>query len=189
MNYNVYHKTLYKYSNTISGCHNIACLAPREYDIQKISNENLTIFPEPEESHTFQDSFKNRRTYFSIPGEHTSLEIISEFQVKLKTKDYPISAFASNWLEVVTNCENPQSEEDILANQFLYPTDYTQPDEAIVKYAEKSFEKNSSVYDAAINLMGRIFHDFEFDNLATSVDSKPVTLLENKRGSKSNLNA
>lgn len=182
MKYSVYHKTLYKYSNVISGCHNIASLAPREYATQKVSKEKLTIFPQPEATDTFTDAFKNRRTYFSIPGEHQTLEIVSEFQVEMTTKDYPLSAFATNWKEVAANCEDPQSEEDILANQFLYPTEYTEPNEAIINYAEQSFAEDSSVYEVAMNLMGRIFNDFEFDGMATSVDSKPKILIENKRG-------
>ncbi|MCM8525055.1 MAG: transglutaminase family protein [Lentisphaeraceae bacterium] len=182
MKYKVYHRTFYKYTSRVSSCHNLACLQPSHFWDQDIRNESLSILPKPSFIKSYKDSFNNRRSYFSIPEEHDELEIISEFTVYLKEKNYPIPALTPTWREVAANSLKPESSESVKANEFLYPTPYTIANSEIHQYAKDSFGDDKTLLDAACELMNRMFTDFTFDNSATEVESKPQTLIKNKRG-------
>ncbi|MCM8541078.1 MAG: transglutaminase family protein [Lentisphaeraceae bacterium] len=182
MKYNVYHKTHYKYVSAVSSCQNLACLSPSLFESQEISDAFLSIKPKPSFMGTYIDSLNNLRTYFSIPEEHRELEIISTFTVFLKEKNYPLSGLTPYWRDVAYSSLNPRTPQDVKANEFLYPTSYTESNEKIKQYAQLSFLENRTILEAANDLLARMFKDFTFDNKATEVESKPETLIENKKG-------
>ena len=182
MKYEVYHRTSYTYSEVVSSCQNLACLSPAYFEDQIISEESLKIDPQPDFLNNFTDAFGNRRCYFNIPQEHEKLEIVSKFQVQKLPKNDPMPGLTPLWQEVAFMCQNPSNEHEVLANEFVHPTAYTEVTPKITEYALSSFKNDTTVLEAALDLCNRIFQDFTFDAKATEVESKPQMLIENKRG-------
>ena len=75
MIYRVVHKTVYLYGGTVSQCHNVAYLEPREVAGQRCLNHRLEIDPLPVERVEYRDFFGNPVTYFSIQQPHQQLTV------------------------------------------------------------------------------------------------------------------
>ena len=140
------------------------------------------INPNPDFKDIYRDVFGNRRCYFNIPEEHDELEIISEFEVNKLVKNDPLPGITPLWQELAENCRNPQNEDDMMASEFISPTNYTEVSPRILEYVRESFNENAPIMVVAQDLCKRIFTDFTFDNTATEVESKPHMLFDNKRG-------
>ncbi|MBU2946553.1 transglutaminase family protein [Zobellia uliginosa] len=187
MIFNVTHITKYEYNAPVSYCHNIATLRPRDSEGQRLLSYKINVVPEPAEISERTDFFGNYLTRFSIQTQHTVLKVITQSKVE---RDYTKrhESFFSEACKRVTliealNALSSNDSEIIEAKQFILESIFIRrTDKAIKDYAELSFKGNRSVFEAAYELMQRIYTDFDFVSGFTSISTPIDEVMKEKKG-------
>lgn len=187
MIFDIIHTTKYKYDDGASFCHNLATLKPKNCPGQVVLDYNLTISPEPQDLSERLDFFGNTITRFSIQKFHKVLEVTAKSKV-IRNYEEQLAVFDLEKAKQVTVKEalkllNGYTEELIGAKQFVLksPLIVSFSDE-IKLYAKVSFKQNRSLYEAAFDLMQRIFTDFDFVSGFTNVATPLDVVMKEKKG-------
>ena len=179
MIYSVSHVTDYTYDDYVSYCHNLATLKPRECQGQKLLDYQLEISPAPTDISERMDFFGNYITRFSIQNPHKQLKVFTKSKI-LRDVDESQQNFFSDIKKNIT-LENAllalkKNDTDIFdAKQFkLESLLISKVSQEANDYATISFKPNRSVFEAAFELMQRIYTDFKFvpgfTNIATPIN-------------------
>lgn len=182
MKYKIEHITKYSYQNAVTFCHNQAILKPIDNDEQSLLEYSVKILPNETERDELVDFFGNNVLQFLVQASHTNLEVRSSAIVQkiTKQKDYAqIFLSVSQAIEALEEYSQPI----ICAKQFLFESPLVKHDnESIKKYAEVSFDNNANVYQACLDLMRRIYEDFDFTSGATDVNTTVDQIFTDKKG-------
>jgi transglutaminase-like putative cysteine protease len=165
MSYTITHKTVYRYYEPVSLCHNIIRLMPRNTNRQLCSHSEIKIAPEPSTMHEYEDFFGNRVLYFSIDTEHQQLEV--------------------NVTSSVSQIEDKENIKPLTLNevrQYILETPMTAWNEEIREYALASFPPGRSIKEGAIDLMQRIYSDFEFKQGFTTIATPLSLVMQERKG-------
>lgn len=187
MKYSVKHTTLYEYDNYVSYCHNMATLKPREFQGQSLLSFQLNISPKPTEISERPDFFGNNITRFSIQGLHNKLEVTT---ISEMTRDYAgirdsfFSYRCKNiGLKDAVEALNSNTPQKLETQPFVLESPLIRKvNDNIREYARVSFQGNRSVFDAAYELMERIYCDFDFVAGFTNVTTPISEAFEEKKG-------
>ena len=187
MIFNVTHTTKYEYNSPVSYCHNIATLRPRESKGQELLDYKIQITPEPAEISERIDFFGNYITRFSIQTEHKILKVTTKSKIKREYAQYH-ELFNSAGCSGITMNDalfalKGMSPEILEAKQYTLESIFIRrTDKNIRDYAELSFKGNCSVFDAAFELMQRIYTDFDFDSEFSTISTPIEEVMKEKKG-------
>ncbi len=183
MNYIITHKTTYRYFEPVSLCYNIARLIPRNTDKQVCKNLHIRIHPKPDIIHEYEDFFGNRVMYFSIEKEHSSLSVTVTSEIeKTTTPAIDMGLYNNTTAEEVKKelLDNREGGAEIW--QYTLETPMTAWNDEIQAYALESFSPGRPLFDAARELMTRIYQDFEFEPGATTIATPLSTVMRERKG-------
>lgn len=183
MLYNITHTTEYTYAGTISLCHNIAMLIPRDTANQHRKKTAIKILPEPDVMKEYEDFFGNKVLYFAIQHDHKKLSVTVTNQIERTAPTTLTNNIYGNtpWEDVRQQLYKPRPEY-IDARQYIPETRMTTIDDQITLYALQSFTPKRPVFEAAQNLMHRIYADFKFDPDFSTVSTPVTEVMRLKRG-------
>jgi transglutaminase-like putative cysteine protease len=181
MNYEVIHTTEYIYDDTTSLCHNTARLVPRSTNNQVCKKVDISIIPQPDVYNEYVDFFGNHVIYFAIQHEHKKLtvtvtSVISKDNAVKQNHDNNIS-----W-ERAKQMLYEKDPAYMDARQYIQETPITEVTPEITDYTLRSFTRGRSLYEAAYDLMQRIFKDFEFRPGFTTVSTPLTTVMQQRKG-------
>lgn len=187
MKFQLSHTTTYNYDNGVTFCHNIATIKPKTMLGQTLEDYTLQISPEPSEITERLDFFGNTVTRFSIQKQHTELKVVAISKV---IRDYSLQPDIENsvsakaiTLEQALQALKANNPENIEAKQYILESIFiTKISTEIKAYAEKSFKPNRSVFEAAKELMERIFTEFKFDSSFSTIATPIHEVLKAKKG-------
>lgn len=187
MIFSIIHKTIYKYDNNVTYCHNLAILKPKLFSGQNVLEYNLDITPTPTVKKDNIDFFGNDVTHFSIEKQHKELIVTAVSKVdrsyKLQQNDFTSEACKSITLAEALVKLNSLEPEIIDAKQFLLDSVLIKNiSSTIHDYAKVSFKKDRSVFEAANDLMKRIFTEFKFDSTFSTIATPIQEVMEAKKG-------
>jgi transglutaminase-like putative cysteine protease len=186
MVFSLIHKTSYKYDNTVSYCHNLAILKPRNFKGQELLDYHLEITPKPTTFKENIDFFGNTVFHFSIENQLKELTVTATSKVKRiyeAQNDIKTSTCKTITLEEAQKKLKKITPEIIDAKQFLLDSTFVKNISAEIKdYARISFNKERSVFEAANDLMKRIFTDFTFDPSFSTVATPIDEVMREKKG-------
>ena len=112
MKYRVTHRTEYFYSGTITQCHNLAHLRPRDLPGQQCLTHRLEIDPVPMDYAEYEDFFGNQVNYFSIQQPHQNLTVVAVSEVQLDEQAEQLPLYDDlAWDNVRARLANPQESE------------------------------------------------------------------------------
>jgi transglutaminase-like putative cysteine protease len=186
MVFSLIHKTSYKYNNTVSYCHNLAILKPRNFKGQELLDYELEIIPKPTTYKENIDFFGNTVVHFSIENQLKELTVTAISKVKRNFEEQ--NDIKSSSCKAISLLEAQQklkkiTPENIDAKQFLLDSVFIKNISSdIKKYATISFKKDRSVFEAANELMKRIFDEFKFDSSFSTVATPIEEVLKEKKG-------
>ncbi|AUS06750.1 transglutaminase family protein [Pseudotamlana carrageenivorans] len=178
--FDLWHKTKYKYEQGASFCHNLVTLKPKNFPGQELLDYRLEISPTPTEISERIDFFGNTIATFSIQENHEELTVIARSKIvrdyKYQVSNENIEARNKVTIEEALKQLKGIDPAIINARQYvLFSPLITKLSPKIKKYAEVSFNPGRSLYEAAHELMQRIFIDFDFvpgfTNIATPLDN------------------
>ena len=183
MKYQIAHTTEYQYHQTVSLCHNIAMLIPRNTDLQECRKIVVKINPQPDVMNEYQDFFGNKVLYFAVQQEHSSLKVTVLSQVeKFKPRNLKMELYNNIPWENINNMLNEPGLGNFEARQFIPFTAMTNSTKEIHEYALQSFTPGRSVFEATTDLVQRIYNDFEFKPGFTTLATPLTEVMEKRKG-------
>lgn len=183
MMYEITHTTTYQYNQDVALCHNIARLLPRNTDTQTLQKSTLHIVPLPEVMNAYEDFYGNNCLYFAVQEEHSSLRVTVQTLVEKKADAFrSADQYQLNgWEQVLAEVQDV-SGGYFDARQFTGATPMTEFNAEIADYARISFWPGRSFFDATLDLIQRIYKDFEYRPGFTSIATPLHELMEMKKG-------
>lgn len=179
MLYRVHHSTRYTYSRPVTLCHNLAHLTPRPAPSQQCHRNRVRIEPTPSITCPQVDYFGNPATYFTIHEPHRELSVIATHITEVAPTP-PLPAESPAWDMVRTDlARDPQLLD---AYQFAFDSPYVRAAPALLEYAVSSFPAGRPLIESCLELMSRVYTDFKYDAVATSIATPLSEVLANRRG-------
>jgi len=90
--YDIVHRTVYRYSEPVTGSYGRAVLVPRSLPGQECAWSTVTVEPAPIDMTRTTDYFGNTSTYFAVTTPHTELTITARSQI---TVSRPVASVES----------------------------------------------------------------------------------------------
>ena len=182
MTYRITHRTRYEYTEPVTVSHHAARVKPRPLENQVEEDFQLEILPKPAVRIMRTDYFGNRVCFFSIQELHEQLEIIATSRVSVLAQTPPVATLSPVWEEVRDTFSDPVSPDMVDPYQFAFDSPMLQTSPELADYARQSFPKETPLLVGAMDLNRRIFQDFKYDPVATSVATPLEEVLKNRRG-------
>jgi len=182
MRYQVQHVTSYAYADPVSLCHSIAHLKPRETPFQRCLRANLRINPWPSVVREHRDLFGNRVSYFSVQQSHLQLEISATAELEVRRPLLPEPAATQPWELARAEQQQLPSAQAAMSRLFALPSPAVPLTALASDYARESFTPGRPLLEAALDLVRRIYQDFEYDPTSTTVATPLAEVLELRRG-------
>ncbi len=187
MIYIVSHTTRYEYSAPVSYCQNIATLRPRESVGQQLLDYKIRISPQPAELSERVDFFGNFITRFTIQTEHKMLKVTTRSRISRDCGSYYEAIHSPACTNITMNTAletlKGMDPEVLEARQYVLESTFVRRTNATIRdYAERSFSPGRSVFEAAFELMQRIYTDFQFVPGFTSISTPVEEVMQVKKG-------
>jgi len=182
--YHIRHETSYQYSVSVRLSHQLLRLTPRFLPWQTCLSHAINIAPSPTKVNMFIDSFGNALQSFSLDQDHSSLEVQAESWVEIAHR--PLPQATPLWQQAVAalsyRAGQRLSPERLEASRFLFESSHVRIKREFARYAAQCFAPDASLFDGIATLMTRIFSEFTFDPLATTVSTPVTEVFARKRG-------
>ncbi len=182
MIYQVTHATAYDYTHSVSLSHHLMRLTPRELPHQRCLHHAVEIHPPPAVSVRHGDYFGNSVTFVTIEGPHQTLTVKSTSQVSVVRPRLPEAGETLAWGTVREFSRGRQMGASLEASEFIFDSPYVKTAEDFAAYAAPSFPKDRPIFEAVLDLTGRIHRDFKFDPKATTLATPLEEVFKNRRG-------
>jgi transglutaminase-like putative cysteine protease len=182
MNYQVVHRTTYKYSAPVTVSHHVTRLDPRDTTTQVREKFDLDISPSPSLRRTRVDYFGNELCFFSIQEIHQYLEIVTTSRVTVRAADKVAPENSPAWEQTSALYLDPVSPEVVEPYQFVFDSPQVRASFELADYARESFGKDTPLLAGARELTRRIYKDFKYDPKATTVATPLEEVWKKRRG-------
>ena len=182
MRYRIRHRTIYDYAEPVTVSHHAARVEPLGSASQEIEAFDLRIQPEPALRKVRTDYFGNRVCFFSIQEIHQRLEITAESVVSAAKVSRPEPSQSPSWEKVAALFRDPVSPEMVGPYQFCFDSPLVAGSPELAGYTRESFRTGMPLLDAVMELNGRIYQDFKYDPVATTVLTPLEEVFKTRRG-------
>jgi len=180
--YQVWHETVYSYSEVVSVCHNEVHLVPRDLPHQRLLSNLLVVDPEPAVLASRIDGLGNRVGTFAIESGHRRLVVTSTSVVEV---DPPRDWRALEPLPWETLRERLRGDTDaptLEARQFACDSPLVPTSPRLAAWAIESFTAGRPWHEALLELTQRIHREFAYDPTATTTSTPVEEVFALKRG-------
>lgn len=182
--YHIRHDTHYAYSQTVRLSHQMLRLTPRSLPWQTCTSHGISITPEPQNLRMFLDSFGNPLQSFSLENDHTDLRALAQSWVTLTRRQFP--PVTPPWEQARAALSYQAGQlllpDDLEATRYLFESAHVRIKRELLAYAAESFTPGLPLLAGISALMTRIFQEFTFDPLATTVSTPVTEVFATRRG-------
>ena len=183
MKYRVVHRTEYVYGITVSQCHNLAHLRPRNLPAQQCLGHRLQIDPLPLDLAEHEDFFGNHVSYFSITQPHRTLTVTATSEVQLDIGSGQLALDRDMpWDEVRARLAQPLTENTRENRQFVLDSPFAVAAPELAAYAAASFPPGRPLLEAVRELMQRVHQEFTYDSGFSTVSTPLAEVFSSRRG-------
>src|SRR5262249_52049557 len=182
MNYRITHRTVYEYTEPVTVSHHAARVRPRLTETQERADFSLRIAPEPAVQTMRTDYFGNRVCFFSIQQIHQRLEITATSLVSVRQGQDQALNQSPVWDTVAGLFRDPVSPGVVEAYQFCFNSPLVSVSPELAEYARQSFAPDTPLLVGVENLNHRIYSDFTYDPVATTVATPLPEVIKSRRG-------
>jgi transglutaminase-like putative cysteine protease len=182
MQYDVRHRTTYRYSQPVSISHHVLHLAPRACEGQVVFGATIDIEPHPAVRNDAVDYFGNPVTFATIQQQHEELVIEARSRVDVSKAASRVPAQTMPWDRVFRHLGQDTSARNLAILQFAFDSPYARANAELVAYARESFLAGRPVMEAALDLTRRIHTDFSYSSGTTSVSTPVEEVFRLRRG-------
>lgn len=188
MIYTIYHSTRFIYQHEVGFSHNLIRLQPRDTEIQKVLNFDLTIEPLAAEIEPYEDFFGNHLHHLLIREPHTILSVAAQSRVEINFGALERLQESHQRVAALTFAQAQErmmflTPEIVEAKQFLLKSPLLPIASAeIISYVLESIKPERSLYEGIIEFMGRIFADFSFVSGFSDLSTPVERVFSEKKG-------
>lgn len=188
MLYHIFHSTQFSYQQWVSFSHNLIRLKPRDTPFQTVVDFSLSTDPVNTELEGYTDYFGNHLQHLLIREPHHHLKVTARTCIGMDIPAIEQHKLLSEYAKEVSYSQMLQalkeSTSDVIdAKQFCMPSKFiTKMSPLLRDYAGSSFSQERSVYESVKELMGRIYHDFQFVSGFSDVNTPVETVFEARKG-------
>ena len=183
MRYRVKHITEYSYSARVTHCYNLAHMIPRNSLRQACLHSHIRMSPFAAHTTRRQDYFGNQAYQFEIQRPHKHLTITATSEVETGAQHSAINLdlgiTCADAREQLSNSSRPDT---LLAREFLLNSALVKAGEQLREYAAESFEDSRPLLSAVMELTQRIYRDFTYTPLSTTVATPLSEVLATRKG-------
>ena len=181
MMYDVRHRTIFHYEQSVSVSQHVLHLQPRSSPLQNRLEYDLEVTPVPSTHNLAQDFFGNTIEFLSIHEPHTHLVIQAKSVVNVHNGRALQPPPGRAWETVAASLA--AGSPDVLAPlQFCYESPYIAFTPAAREFAAPSFAPKRPIVEAVMDLTARIFDEFEYQGGVSDVSTPVSTVLEMRKG-------
>jgi len=180
MKYKLKHQTLYTYVNEVHNYQSILCLQPRSSAKQICRNFKIEIEPRPSKIYSRTDYFGNIQHYFSLHESHKSLKVTVSSEVEVMNSAVQLFNTISCEEARLKFQTDLQLKNEVL--QYQLPSQYISWDEEIIAFAASCLIPEVSLFEAVLDLIKKIYTDFQFKSGSTNVNTPLKTVLKERKG-------
>ena len=183
MKYRVSHSTTYLYSEMVLLCHNQVHHDARAMSpTRRRSAMQLEVTPEPAILADHTDYFGNNVTFFTVQERHQELEVVATSDVEVLSFNPAVPGLTPAWEDVRESLSGENIHKHFDAIQFVCDSAYVKRSPELAEYALQSFTPHRPIHEAALDLTGRIYKDFQYDKNVTNLQTSVREVFEMKRG-------
>jgi transglutaminase-like putative cysteine protease len=179
----VVHETRYAYAAPVTLAHHWAHLQPLDDAHQRRASFALAIEPTPDTLRQGTDALGNACHWFSLGAPHEALRVRATSRVQLRARFGALAAAASPpWDALARRLRYVARGPYDPAVEFVMPSPFVPRLAELRRYGAPSFAAGRPVAEVAVDVMGRIHRDFEYDSRSTDVDTPLAQVLAQGRG-------
>jgi transglutaminase-like putative cysteine protease len=182
VNYRILHHTIYHYAEPVTVSHHAARLKPRLTEAQNPIDFTLEITPPPAVRTIRSDYFGNEVCFFGIQQIHQRLEIKATSHVSSNALTPPVPALSPRWEDVVAMFREAATPETVGACQFSFDSPMLRSSRELGEYARQDFPSGMPLLIGVRDLTRRIYTDFAYDPVATTVATPLEEVWRKRRG-------
>ncbi|HEY3862180.1 MAG TPA: transglutaminase family protein [Verrucomicrobiae bacterium] len=182
MTFDIIHRTLYQYSQPVTVSQHAARVEPRTLPGQAVEEFSLRIDPAPPVRKSRADYFGNQVCFFSIQEVHSRLEITATSRVDIAAVTPPALSLSPPWEKAAQLFSDPVSPEVVQPYEFIFDSPLVRASPKLAAYARPSFAPGAPLLASVLDLNRRIFTDFKYDRVATTVATPLEEVMEKRRG-------
>ena len=182
MRYRIRHTTICTYTDEIQHAQHTLHLNPRVSPRQTFFVNKITIEPPPERLTEHTDYFGNPITYLAMATPHKKLLVQVDFEVDVAPPpDFDIASSPA-WETIRDEVKFATDQASRDANLFVFASTMIPPLPALAAYAAPSFTPGRPIGEAAFDLITRIYNEFVYDPVATTIATPLMEVLSTRRG-------
>ncbi len=178
--YQITHRTEYRYSDIVTSSYGRGFLTPRDSAQQRCQSYRLNIDPEPGDRSTSRDAYGNVSSYFHVTQPHHELIVTGRSIVEVDPP--PAEWYAAGAAVAPWESARPAGPEGALATEFVLDLQPAEITDAVRDYAAPSFVPGRPLIEVLRDLNSRIFADFTYRSGSTTVSTRVAEVLVAREG-------
>jgi transglutaminase-like putative cysteine protease len=182
MRYRIRHSTRYRYVSDILLAHHLLHLKPRERGRQHCLVHRMSIEPPPTIIAEHLDYFGNPVVYLAIEAPHRKLIVRTELEIEVSPQRLPDLEKTPPWETIVARIRAADDAPAVAANRLAYPSSLVPLLPELESYVRPSFPAGRPIAAASFDLIERIYSDFQFDPVATTIATPLAEVAAMRRG-------
>jgi transglutaminase-like putative cysteine protease len=182
MIYDVRQTTTCGYASPVAHARHVLRLTPITRDGERVHVAALQIVPEPKHRREGQDFFGNRLTWIEVEEPHDTLTVKLVARLAVDAAPVPEPSSTLAWEIVRDEAFSTSDIGPLSPAHFLFPSRMVSLDPEIRDYVRESFAPGRPIFEAAIELIGRLKSDITYEIGATTVTTTPPMSFALRRG-------
>ncbi len=183
MNFDISHRTVYRYSAPVAQSHHLLHMRPRTHPRQKLLDYSLYIDPLPASKADLTDDFGNPASIAAVEEDHTMLTFHSQARVDVEAPADFDPSHSPGWNDVAAQLRANLGPETFEAIVYTCPSRFIRPSREVHKFARASFPEGRPLLEAVTDLTARIHQSFTCQSSTVAGAPAPVEeVLRLKKG-------
>lgn len=182
MIYDVWQTTLYAYGSYVPFAVHVLRMLPLSQPGLDVVARDMQIDPIPSEVTASRDFFGNATTHITFKAPHNRLVVESRFTVALLPAQVVAPEHTPPWEIVRLSAQETTSFAARSPAHHIFASPRVPLDAAFLDYARPFFAPGRPVLAAAVDLMGQMRADFQYDPTATDVSTPARVAFATRRG-------
>lgn len=179
----VEHETLYEYSHSVDQAQHIACLRPLSDAGQSLDVFDMSVSPTPSQHSMRRDNHDNSRAYFAMHAPHSELKVVARSVVRVAARYEGLRPGGGPTCGEVRDRLSYRVHAPFEpASEYLYTSPFVPLHGELREYASLSLHEDRPLAEAAMDLMHRIYTDFDYAPASTDISTPILDVLDQRKG-------
>lgn len=181
--YTVVHETRHRYQRLVTLSQQSLHMTPRTFKFQGVMSHSIEVDPEPQDWSFRVDYFGNITRSMTLSTPHKELQVRARSTVTVQARlNVEQIAGSMPWELMRNRLLNVAGAKSLDPYRYLYESPHITRSIELQQYAATSFTPGRPLLEAAHDLTERIYHDFDFDDKATTISTPLADVLKGRQG-------